>query len=177
MRRRVRVMVAAVLLGLLAMSVATAATAGVEAKGGKPSTTTAPPVLYTCQDRIDNGAIWVKGEYDEALGHYVVGSAVGEPIALPACFDLLPEHSTGGQWTVTWSGTVAGRLKKGLELRFEKGLHGVIYDRSFPAATSGAWITKTLDPDPDYFVFVAMPAAGERWTSIEMRLYPPDSQP
>ena len=127
-------------------------------------------MLYTCQDRIDNGAVWKKGAWHPD-GYYLVSSAVGEPIALPACFDLLAEHAVTGSWRVEWTGTVLRPPGRGLALWFEKGLHGVIYDETMN--TTGTWTTKEFTPDSDYFVFVAMPHHGDKWTWVEIKVYPP----
>ncbi|MFH1331366.1 MAG: hypothetical protein ABIJ48_12035 [Actinomycetota bacterium] len=93
---------------------------------------------------------------------------------LPACIDLLEEHTVATRWTVTWNGEVAREPIKGVEFRFEvMGTAGrAVLAEYLATDTSGTWPVGVLEPSDPGFKFVAMPHSGDRWTSMNITLIP-----
>jgi len=119
---------------------------------GKPTTTTttAPTSDYwTCQARVDNGAVWPLGIYDGA-GFYTGDGPV-------LCVDIITDHLEVTSWLVEWSGTTAKGTVKGLKLVFEEEVHGTVYDEAvFQVESSGSepWKASWSTPDVQNLVFV-----------------------
>ena len=138
------------------------------------TTTTAVPeetAGSTCQALVDNGAVWVPGEWDEDAGYYIVRDVPG-PLPTP-CVDILDIHTTPRHWRVAWEGTIADGVEVGFLLVFEQGIHGTVYEQREIDTASDVWITQELDPDPDKpFTFVAMPHSFDNWESITFTLTP-----
>ncbi|MFH1330464.1 MAG: hypothetical protein ABIJ48_07435 [Actinomycetota bacterium] len=166
MRRRAWIMIVALVAGLLAVS-ATAMAAKEDGKKRPPTTTTTTtaPTLWTCEARVANGAVWVLGTFNEVGGFYTVSG-------LPACIDLLAEHTGAMRWRVDWIGTVTREPIKGLQFVFETEVHGVVYAETVATTASGIWETDVLDPPEEGFVFVAMPHHKDKWTSITITVTP-----
>jgi hypothetical protein len=128
----------------------------------KPTTTTtvvAPttvPGYWTCQARIDNGAVWPLGTYDGGANVYT-----GEGPAL--CVDIMAEHRDVTDWLVEWLGTVTKDTVKGLKLVFEEEVHGIVYAETVKYEPSGRWVASLPDTPVGNLVFVAMPHQGDKW--------------
>lgn len=159
MTRRVAVMIVmALALGAVGMASAFAA------RGGK-----GPPVVEskTCQERIDNGAVWSLGTYEN--GVYTVETT-------PGCldFDFETEPYYFDTACVAWEVTGVQRFK-GLKFVFENGLHGTEYAVLETGDTSGRWLADLSDtgwetaPMP---AFVAMSRNGDRWENITLTVTP-----
>jgi len=163
------------LITLLALAMvaalATAALAGKPENPGKPTTTTTTavtittvPGYWTCQARVDNGAVaWEPlGTYDETTGFYTGDGPV-------LCVDIIEKHRDVTDWTVEWSGTTAKGTVKGLKLVFEEEVHGTVYDEAVFQSESGttesgtAWNASWSTADVQNLVFVAMPHSGDKW--------------
>jgi hypothetical protein len=128
-------------------------------------------VGWTCQARIENGAAWVPGAWDEDAGSYVARDLAGPAPA--SCVDVLDIHTNPRHWRVAWKGTIADQVEVGLLLVFEQGIHGAVYEEREIDTASGVWITEELDPDPTKpFTFVAMPHSFDDWESITFTITP-----
>lgn len=155
----------AILITLVAvvmlLSSAVAASAVKPPKPPKSTTTTeAPPEFWTCQERIDNGAIWNLGEWDVTA--YVAD--------MTSCTDILDEHLGVADWTVDWDG-IASRGVKGLKLMFEEEVHGTVFAEKVFATESGVWCP-TLVGDVQNLVFLAMRHNADQWDSFEVTVTP-----
>ena len=164
--------------------VAAMAPAGM-AKKGKGPPAPEPETIWSCQDRVDNGAVWILGHWDESLSAYVSDDTTAESVpidvALPLCIDIGPAHIGVTNWTVSWEGT-ANRVPKGLKFVFEEGVHQSVYAETEWTSKDGTVTSNTVDmvldfaadSDSDHleFVFVAMPRQGDKWTSISFTVTP-----
>jgi len=131
-------------------------------KPPKPTTTTeAPPEFWTCQARIDNGAIWNLGEWN--------GTAYVADIA--SCTDVLSEHLGEANWTVVWTGVTQKGTVKGLKFVFEEQVHDNVFAEQIYTTQSDVWCP-TLSGEVENLVFVAMPHSGDKWTSFEVTVIP-----
>ena len=146
----------------IAMVAALAATAlaGKPVNPGKPTTTTTTaPDYWTCQARVDNGAVaWEPlGTYDETTGVYT-----GEGPVL--CVDIIEDDRNVTDWTVMWEfGVTAKDTVKGLNLVFEEEVHGTVYSKEVFHSGSGTWDVVLSNTDAQNLVFVAMPHNGDKW--------------
>lgn len=134
------------------------------------ATTTTVPGYWTCQARVDNGAIWPLGVYDSDRGVYR-----GEE--LPLCVDVIAGHLDVTEWTVVWAGTTAKDTIKGLKLVFEEEVHGIVFAETVADSPTGTWTASWSDPVQN-LVFVAMPHQGDKWIGpVEFTITPavPDS--
>ena len=174
MRRNRIVVMMLVIVTVLAM--ATTALAGRPNKPGKPE----PPDIWTCAERVKNGAVWVPGDWNGAA--YVSDLTV--KVDVPLCIDLdfLDVHKYVTAWTVTWEdGKTVRKDPKGLMLIFEEALPGTHYaekEVSQPGM-QGTWyaeldLEKDGDGNPvnEHLVFVAMPRQGDEWESITFTVTP-----
>ncbi|MBW2471937.1 MAG: hypothetical protein JRE18_07660, partial [Deltaproteobacteria bacterium] len=124
-----------------------------------------PLVGWTCQARIDNGAVWQLGEWDEEAGHYVASGVT-------PCLDLLDVHLEPQQWKVEWEGT-ARVTEVGFLLWFERGIHGTIYAEREISGETGEWMTPIIEPDPEApFAWIAMPHSFDDWEEISWTITP-----
>jgi hypothetical protein len=160
MRTRATIVIAASITVAMAMSGSALAAKG----GGKGKP---PPrddgIVWTCQARWDNGATgWILDWHDGKVDYSVQG--------LPACVDLLAEHTGPRTWTVTWEG-IAAHLT-GTKMVFETEVHGTIYHEEIVTTGSGSYTTPVLDPPEEGFVFVAMPHRRDRWESFTVTVAP-----
>lgn len=161
--RSVLVLVLAIVMAAAMVNVASAAKPTCEEDPTRPwcepTTTTVPaPEYWTCQARVDNGAVWPIGTYDEAT-HTYSGDA------LPLCIDILEADRNVADWTVEWSGTTSRGTVKGLKLVFEEEVHATVFAEGVMTTESGNW-PATLDfgvEAPGNMVFVAMPHSGDKW--------------
>ena len=146
---------------VMLLSSAVAASAVKPPKPPNPTTTTeAPPEFWTCQARIDNGAIWNLGEWDGIA--YVAG--------ITSCTDILTEHLGVSDWTVEWDG-VAPKGVKGLKFVFEEEVHGNVFAEEVFTAESGIWCPHLVG-EIENMVFLAMHHNADRWTSFEVTVTP-----
>lgn len=130
-------------------------------KPPKPTTTTeAPPEFWTCQARIDNGAIWNPGEWDGTA--YVAD--------MSSCTDILTEHLGVVDWTVEWNG-IAAKGVKGLRFVFEEEIHDNVFAEQVFTTKSGVWCP-TLVGEIENIVFLAMRHNADQWTSFEVTVIP-----
>jgi hypothetical protein len=170
MRRRVWILIVVVLMGALVVSATAAATAKIDMMKVKPtttaptpttSTTTAVNPMVTCQDWVDNGAVW----YVPERGVYTVDR-------LPACIDL-SEFTGVTNWEVSWDGTVLRGSMKGIAFQFESQPGRKVHARQV-ATTLSDDITMTVGnlPIGNGFKFVAMPHSGDKWTNITITVTP-----
>jgi len=131
-----------------------------------PSTTTtttteAPPEFWTCQARVDNGAVWDLGEWNGAA--YVAG--------LASCTDILSQHLDETDWTVRWNGATQRGTVKGLKLVLEEEVHNNVFAEQVFTTEAGFWCP-TLAGNVDNLVFVAMSHNGDKWISFEVTVIP-----
>jgi len=130
---------------------------------GKPTPTTTTTVVtsttvpgyWTCQARIDNGAVWPLGDYDDELEIYT-----GDGPLL--CVDVIADHRDVTDWSVEWFGTATKDTVKGLKLVFEEEVHGTVFDEIVVHDTTETWKASWSDPVQN-LVFVAMPHSGDKW--------------
>ena len=159
MKNRARLITLGAVVMLLSSAVA--ASAVKPPKPPKPTTTTeAPPEFWTCQARIDNGAIWNPGGWDGTA--YVAG--------ITSCTDILDEHLEWRDWTVEWNG-IAPKGVKGLKLVFEEEVHGTVFAEQVLTTEGGFWCP-TLVGDVRNLVFLAMRHNADRWVEFEVTVIP-----
>lgn len=177
MKKRVLLIVAVMLLTTAVTSVAGAAPPSCDDNPNNPNcipttptptsstttttTTQAPPDFWTCQARVDNGAMWNLGEWNGTA--YVAG--------ISSCTDILAEHLGVNDWTVEWTGISAKGTVKGLEFVFEEEVHNNVFAEQEFTRESGSWCP-SFDEDVDNLVFVAMRHNADRWTSFEVTVTP-----
>jgi hypothetical protein len=159
---RYRSLLIALVTFVMVATLATVALAGKPEHPGKPTTTTTAavtattvPGYWTCQARIDNGAVWPLGTYDGANVY------TGEGPAL--CVDIMAEHRDITEWTIEWMGTTAKGTVKGLKLVFEEEVHGTVYAETVKYEPSGRWDASLPDVPVGNLVFVVMPHQGDKW--------------
>lgn len=123
------------------------------------------PLGWTCQARIDNGAAWSLGSWDETAGVYTTESPLG-------CLDLLEIHMDPQRWKVVWEGS-ASTLEVGLLLVFEEGIHGTVYAETEVSTESGEWVTPVVSPVAGApFTFVSMPHSFDTWNELVFKVTP-----
>jgi hypothetical protein len=139
---------------------------GVSQLPSEPQTADSPPPQgWTCQARIENGAEWEPGAWDDGTGLYRATGAM-------ACLDLQDIHYEPQQWKVKWEGT-AEKLEVGPLVRFERGIHGSVYAETVVKTESGEWITPPITPSPGKpFTFVVMPHSFDKWVDISWTVTP-----
>jgi hypothetical protein len=157
------------------MAMATTALAGRPDKPGKPE----PPDIWTCAERVDNGAVWVPGEWDGTS--YVSKFDPKGDVGVPLCIDLdeVAAHKHVTNWSVRWEGT-ARKAPKGLMLVFEEEVHATHYGEKigygleetlyFDLALSDVDENDVFDNE--HLVFLAMPRQGDKWTNITFWVTP-----
>jgi hypothetical protein len=139
MRRNRIVIMMLVIVTVLAM--ATTALAGKPDKPDKPGKPLPAPDIWTCAERVENGAVWLPGEWvgDDPLtpdveDYYLSDTTV--PVDVPLCIDMVdlvdhvdPEydHRNVVNWTVEWEGKAVRKAPKGLMFIFEEELPGTHY--------------------------------------------------
>lgn len=158
-----RALLIAVVAAVMLLTTAVAASGKPEKpKLPKPTTTTqVPPDFWTCQARIDNGAVWNLGEWD--------GTAYVADIT--SCTDILLEHLDETNWTVAWDGAIQKGTVKGLKLVFEEEVHGNVFAEEVFNSESGSWCP-ILAGEIENIVFLAMHHNADRWTSFEVTVIP-----
>jgi hypothetical protein len=161
---RKRALLITLIAGVMLLSSAVAASAVRPDKPPKPpkptTTTEAPAEFWTCQARIDNGAIWNLGGWDGTA--YVAG--------MTSCTDILTEHLRVVDWTVVWDG-IASKGVKGLKLVFEEEINDNVFAEQVFTTESGVWCP-TLAGEIENMVFLAMHHNADRWTSFEVTVIP-----
>ena len=127
------------------------------------TTETPPDFFWTCQARIDNGAIWNLGEWNGTA--YVAG--------LTSCTDILAEHLVVEDWTVEWSGnnTNANGRIKGLTFVFEEEVNNNVFAEHESTSESDFWCP-TLPGGVENMVFLAMQSSGDKWEWFEVTVTP-----
>ena len=175
--RRNRVAVAMLVI-VTVLAMATTALAGKPDNPGKPEKPT-PPDIWTCAERVQNGASWVPGYWNGVS--YVSDATVD--VDLPLCIDLnsLAAHKHVVEWTVTWEGTPVLKSPKGLMLIFEEEVHANHYaeiEVSQPGEQR-SWEAHLVlptdvegNPVNDHLVLVAMPRQGDKWDTISFTVTP-----
>lgn len=137
------------------------------------TTTEAPEGAPSCYQRVrEMGATgWAYDPVDPGETVYPTetqwnGSAYVQA-GIPMCIDLdQPGHTAALTWQVAWSGGETARQAKGIKLVFEQGVHGTLYAEHVSTSVSGEWIV-SIDPNgAEPLVLVAMPRAGDRWTTV-----------
>lgn len=147
-----------------------------------PVTTTVPPEppvdndpdIWTCQERVDNGAVWIPGKWNGST--YLSETSVD--VDVPLCIDIREEHWLVTEWTVSWEGT-ASKDPKGLKFVFEEGVHQSVYAETEWTSSEGTVTSGTVPmvlnfagDDVTHLVFVAMPFQGDNWTDISFTVTP-----
>ena len=147
-----------------------------------PVTTTVPaeppvdndPDIWTCQERVDNGAVWIPGKWNGST--YLSETSV--EVDVPLCIDIREEHWLVTEWTVSWEGT-ASKDPKGLKFVFEEGVHQSVYAETEWTSSEGTVTSGTVPmvlnfagDDVTHLVFVAMPFQGDNWTDISFTVTP-----
>ena len=154
---RSRSVLVLVLVMVMAAAMATVASAAKPIKPPKPTTTTvSEPEYWTCEARIDNGAMWPIGTYADGAYH-------GDTV--PVCIDIDEKHRDVENWIVEWRGTTAKGSVKGLKLVFEEEVHDTVFAEIVATTESGSW-NAVLDlggGSAGNLVFVTMPHNGDRW--------------
>jgi hypothetical protein len=173
------------------MAMATTALAGRPAdKPGKPE----PPDIWTCAARVDNGAVWVPGTWNDTF--YVSEFDPEEDVGVPLCIDLdkVAAHKHVTNWSVRWEGKAVRKAPKGMMFIFEEEVHATHYaeaealpdpeeevfldcvfdDETGEYTCDGSWenIILTGNGDAEHLVFLAMGHQGDKWTNITFWVTP-----
>jgi hypothetical protein len=163
------VLIVTVIMAAMMLMTLPVAAKGKPDKPPKPTTTTtteAPVGAPSCYERVrEMGATgWAYDPVTEGDTQWNGTAYVQSRI--PACIDLdQPGHTAAMTWEVTWGGGSTARPIKGLKLVFEQGVHGTLYAEHESSSASGVW-TVSIDPGgAEPLALVAMPRAGDKWTS------------
>ena len=153
--------------------------------------------MWTCAARVDNGAIWLPGEWvddnpdtPEVEDYYLSDTTVG--VDVPLCIDMF-NHKDVVDWTVSWVGEPGRKDPKGLMFIFEEVLPGSHYaqrevlptcvddDEGVRRCNGSVAMTLIFDPDGvfgdedgdvKHLVFLAMGRQGDKWESLEFTVTP-----
>ena len=125
-------------------------------------------IIWTCEARNDNGAMWPTGTYTDGAYH-------GDTV--PVCIDILEEHRNVEDWIVEWFGVTAKGTVKGLKFVFEEEVHDNVYvETVVTSMTSGdePWLAALGfgGTTPGNLVFVSMPHSGDEWETFSITITP-----
>ena len=184
MRRNRVFIVLLVIVTVLAM--ATTALAGKPDNPGKPPP---PPDIWTCAERVENGAVWLPGRWE--VDYYVSDVSNLEnqvDVDVPLCIDLdhLPTHKYVEKWTVEWEGRAVRKAPNGLMFIFEEEVHtthyadlevspGCVFVEETGLYTCSGEVEMTLkgnDQVAKHLVFLAMGRQGDKWTELTFKVTP-----